>query len=134
MLDPKLIRNELKKIVAKLTTRGITIDTDKIFSLEEQRKTVQTKLQALQNERNANAKKVGQAKAKGEDVEAILKQTKNLSDELTTTENKFNQIQNELNDILSRIPNIPHDSKYGSLENVLTIVAGINLHHKFLCQ
>lgn len=110
MLDPKLIRNDLKLVTEKLKTRGVTIDSDKIFSLEEKRKELQTKLQNLQNERNLNAKKVGQAKSKGEDVEPLLKQVKDLGDELTKTETEFNQIQNELNDILSRIPNLPHES------------------------
>lgn len=110
MLDPKLIRNDIHLVTEKLKTRGVTLDATKILSLEEQRKALQTKLQNLQNERNLNAKKVGQAKAKGENVEAILQQVKALGDDLTKTELEFDEVQQELNAILAAIPNIPHES------------------------
>jgi seryl-tRNA synthetase len=110
MLDPKLIRNDLQTVATKLKKRGLTLDLALINSLEEQRKSLQTKLQELQSERNSQAKAVGQAKASGKDINELLKQVKDLGDLLKATEEKFEQVQNELNDYLARIPNIPHDT------------------------
>lgn len=110
MLDPKLIRNDLETIAKKMATRGITLDTRKIFALEDQRKALQVTVQELQNERNVHAKSVGQAKAKGENVELLLAEVKTLGDKLKSTEEEFNRVQDELQQLLAMIPNLPHDS------------------------
>jgi seryl-tRNA synthetase len=108
MLDSKLLRNDIRLVADQLKNRGITLDVDRILALEEQRKLLQVKTQDLQNERNVRSKAVGQAKASGNSVEEILGEVKKLGDELKETEEKFNQIQEELNAILALIPNIPH--------------------------
>lgn len=110
MLDPKLIRNDIQFVAEQIQKRGMTLDVNKITVLEEQRKDLQTKVQNLQNERNSRAKAVGMAKAKGENVEAILKEVQGLGDSLKESEDHFEKVQAELNAILSTIPNIPHES------------------------
>lgn len=110
MLDPKLLRHNLEDIAAKLKQRGITLDIPRLNALEEQRKTLQTRLQDLQNERNVRSKAIGQAKAKGENVDPLFQQLKELNESLKMSEEQFNQVQIELNDLLARIPNIPHES------------------------
>jgi seryl-tRNA synthetase len=110
MLDPKLIRQDLATIAAKLKQRGITLDISHLQALEEQRKTLQTQLQDLQNDRNVRSKAIGQAKAKGENVDPLFQELKELNDSLKITEEQFNQIQTELNDMLARLPNLPHES------------------------
>lgn len=110
MIDPKLLRSNLALVAHQLKKRGLTLDTARINELEEQRKVLQTQLQELQNERNNNAKAVGQAKAQGKNVDELLQQVKQLGDTLKTTEEQFASVQTELNDILARIPNIPHES------------------------
>ncbi len=110
MLDPKLIRQDLAATAAKLKHRGVTLDIPRLNSLEEQRKTLQTRLQDLQNDRNVRSKAIGQAKAKGENVDPLFQELKELNDSLKLTEEQFTQIQTELNDLLARIPNIPHES------------------------
>lgn len=110
MLDPKLLRNNVEEVAAKLSKRGFKLDTKLLMDLEEQRKSLQVKLQDLQNERNTRSKAVGQAKAQGQDVAAILQQVKEIGDTLKTTEEKFNVVQDQLNQYLFLIPNIPHES------------------------
>ena len=120
MLDPKLIRNDLQTTSAKLKKRGVELDTTLLASLEEQRKSLQISLQNLQNERNTLSKSVGQAKAalsKTPDdtkaaahIENLMQEVKKIGDLLKATDEKFEQIQTQLNDYLLTIPNIPHDS------------------------
>jgi len=110
MLDPKLIRSDLQFVADQLKNRGVTVDVARLNALEEQRKSLQIKVQDLQNERNQNAKAVGQAKAKGENVDEILKKVNNIGDTLKATEEQFDQVQKELTQILERLPNIPHAS------------------------
>jgi seryl-tRNA synthetase len=110
MLDPKLIRQDLDAIAIKLKKRGITLDVSRLNLLENQRKNLQTRLQELQNERNIRSKAVGQAKAKGESADFLFQQIKKLNEALKTTEEQFVEVQDQLNDLLARLPNIPHDS------------------------
>ncbi len=110
MLDPKLIRSDIQAVAKQLEARGFKLDISQLTSLEEQRKQLQTRLQDLQNERNTRSKAVGMAKAKGEDVDVILAEVKNLGDSLKTTEDQFEKIQIELNTLLAAIPNVPHES------------------------
>lgn len=110
MLDPKLLRNDLQKVVELTQKRGITLDLPRLAALEEQRKTFQTQLQDLQNLRNTRSKAVGIAKAKGENVDSIFAEVKELGDKLKVTEEQFANVQSELNHLLAMIPNLPHDS------------------------
>ena len=110
MLDPQLLRNELETCATKLAKRGFTLDVATIQSLEEQRKALQVETQALQSERNSQSKSIGQAKAKGEDVSAILKSVSKIGDALKQTDEKLKVVQQQIEDIVLNIPNIPDDS------------------------
>jgi seryl-tRNA synthetase len=110
MIDIQLLRNDLDGVAARLAQRGFTLDTAAFAALEHERKSLQTKTQDLQAERNAKSKAIGQAKAKGEDVAPIMASVANLGDELKAAEHSLTALQEKLNDMLLRIPNLPHES------------------------
>ena len=53
MLDPKLLRSELDTIAKSLAVKGFELDCDEFLSLESQRKELQLKAEAIQQERNS---------------------------------------------------------------------------------
>jgi len=106
MLDPRLFRTELDFVTAQLARRNFAFDADAYIALETRRKDVQIKTQELQNQRNSNAKAIGQAKAKGEDVQPLMNQVAALGDELKAAETELTSIQAEMDSIMSGIPNI----------------------------
>jgi len=110
MLDPKLIRNDLDFVAQQLARRGYQLDTQRITSLEDQRKALQVQTQQLQNDRNKRAKAIGQAKAKGEDVQPLLDSVANLGDELKGAEERLSQLKLEIDDILLGMPNLPNEA------------------------
>ncbi|WP_026182289.1 serine--tRNA ligase [Leeia oryzae] len=110
MLDIQLLRNELDAVVARLATRGFVFDTETFRQLEDERKTVQTRTQELQAQRNTSSKQIGIAKGKGEDVSAIMAQVASLGDELKAAETRLSVIQDEMQALLQTIPNLPHES------------------------
>jgi seryl-tRNA synthetase len=55
-----------------LARRGFVLDVGAFAAIEERRKAVQIEADRLRAERNANAKAVGFAKARGEDSAALL--------------------------------------------------------------
>jgi len=104
------MRNDLNGVAARLATRSFVLDTAKFAQLEGERKTIQTRTQELQAKRNSSSKLIGQAKAKDEDVSAIMAEVANLGDELKQLEAQLERVQQELNAFLSVIPNTPHES------------------------
>ncbi len=110
MLDIQLLRNDLSGVAARLATRGFVLDTAKFAQLEGGRKTIQTRTQELQAKRNSSSKLIGHAKAKGEDVSAIMAEVASLGDELRLAEVQLDEVQISLQRLLEVIPNMPHSS------------------------
>jgi len=110
MLDPKVIRNSIESVALNLKKRGFSMDIERFNLLEDQRKNLQTNMQALQNERNVRSKEVGFAKGSGKNVDEILINLKELSDSLKSVEEQFAKNQTELEDFLAYFPNMTHES------------------------
>jgi seryl-tRNA synthetase len=108
MLDLQALRNDLDGVAVRLATRGYPLDTTRFEQLESTRKIIQTRTQELQAKRNATSKQIGMAKAKGEDVSTIMAEVAGLGDELKELEAQLEQVQQDLQDFLSVIPNTPH--------------------------
>ncbi|MBN1684417.1 MAG: serine--tRNA ligase [Gammaproteobacteria bacterium] len=104
------LRNNIKQVAENLKQRGFELDVKTFEQLETERKTIQTKTEQLQAERNANAKAIGQAKTKGEDIQPLLEKVEHLGDELKVSEDKFRDIQEQLHQFLAAIPNVLDDS------------------------
>ncbi len=110
MLDIQLLRSDLENVAKRLALRGFELDMTHFQELEQDRRLTQTRTQELQARRNASSKQIGQAKAKGEDVSVIMAEVANLGDELKAAEEKLGFIQIRMQELLSGIPNLPHES------------------------
>jgi seryl-tRNA synthetase len=118
MLDPTLLRGQLDVVAQRLATRGYTLDTASIESLEAQRKAVQVETQELQNTRNTRSKAIGIAKSKGEDTAALMAEVAAIADQLKANEVRLADTQLQLAAITLGIPNLPDESvPHGADEN-----------------
>ena len=109
MLDPKKLRNELPQVAEALAKRGFELDTNALEALEERRKSVQSKTEQLQAERNSSSKSIGKAKAAGEDIQPLLEAVASLGGQLTEAEAELKEIQQGFEDIVLSMPNMPAD-------------------------
>ncbi|MGC3872432.1 serine--tRNA ligase [Halomonas sp. GXIMD04776] len=110
MLDPKLLRSDLDTVAQRLAKRGFALDVNRFETLETQRRELQTETERLQNERNTHSKAVGQAKASGEDIEPLLAEVSDLGDRLDAVKARLAENSAALDDFLTGLPNLPHDS------------------------
>lgn len=110
MLDSKLVRTQPQEVAERLATRGFTLDVARIEALESQRKSVQTRTEALQAERNARSKAIGLAMKNGEDVAPLKAEVNRMAEELESGKRELDAIQAELDSLLLNIPNLPHES------------------------
>lgn len=106
MLDPRLFRTQLDEVEAQLARRSFKLDTEAFRDLEIKRKEIQSRTQELQNERNTRSKLIGQAKAKGEDIQPLLAEVQHLGDDLKRMEGELEGIQAKLEELLLGIPNV----------------------------
>ncbi|HDR1334403.1 TPA: serine--tRNA ligase, partial [Pasteurella multocida] len=105
-----LLRNNLEEVAEKLKVkRNFVLDVALLSELEEQRKSLQVKTESLQAERNARSKNIGQAKARGEDISALLNEVEHMGIELSTTKAHLDEVLAEINQIVLAIPNLPAD-------------------------
>ncbi len=110
MLDPKYLRSDLAEAAARLAQRGYTLDIDRINALEEQRKTLQTRTQELQAERNARSKAIGDAKRRGEDTAPLMADVGRLGAELDLCKQQQDEVLEAVRALSLLSPNLPHDS------------------------
>jgi len=109
MLDPQLLRADPEAAAAALAPRGYEFDVTAWRDLEARRKELQVKVQELQNQKNQSAKSIGQAKARGEDIQPLLDEVKHLGKLLGQSEARFNDVRNEQQSWLMGIPNLALD-------------------------
>ena len=110
MLDPKLLRSQLDVVAGRLQCRHVELDTAKLQAFEESRRTLQSETEQLQAERNAGAKKIGQAKKSGEDVAPIMARMQQVNERLETVKVELESLQNDISAFAMAIPNLPHES------------------------
>lgn len=120
MLDIKNIRENADDIKTKLATRGCGegIQIDKILSLDESRREIETKKQVLQAERNTASKNIGMLMSKGEDAEPAKAAVKEIGEQIKNLEAESEEVSSKLETLLMGTPNIPHaDCPVGCDEN-----------------
>jgi seryl-tRNA synthetase len=110
VIDPKLLRSDPEAVARNMARRGITLDVEALRALEEKRKPWQIEADRLRAERNANAKAVGMAKGKGQDVSALIAKGEALTEDLAKAEQALTAVQEELEQWQMGLPNWLHDS------------------------
>ncbi|MEP7296668.1 MAG: serine--tRNA ligase [Burkholderiales bacterium] len=112
MLDINLLRKDLAHVIAGLEKRKAPqpfLDIDRFTALESERKTIQTRTEELQAQRNSLSKQIGHLKSKGQDTSAVMAEVGGLGDELKTSAERLDVIQTELSAMLMSVPNVPQD-------------------------
>src|SRR5712691_4356237 len=110
MLDPQLLRSDIDAVARRLAARSFVFDVAAFQAIEGERKVVQSRAQELQAARNQFAKRIGQAKAKGEDASGLMAEANRANSELADLEKRLETIQTRLQDLLLGVPNLPHES------------------------
>ena len=110
MLDSKIVRTNPEAVADRLVVKGFSLDVERLKSLEEERKSVQVKTESLQHERNARSKGIGKAKAAGEDIAPLLQEVEQLKTALTEADHSLRAIQEQIEEILVHVPNIPDEA------------------------
>lgn len=110
MLNPHLLRKNMDAVAKALSKRGFTLDTERLHTLESRRRELQTAVEELQASRNRHSREIGQARAAGADSAPLQARVAAVKEELQSHQDGLEKIQEELQEVLHEVPNIPHDS------------------------
>ena len=111
MIDIQLLRKDPEGVAKRLATRGpAAFDKNRFQELEAKRKSLQTQVEEAQAAKNRMAKEIGAAKAKGQDAAPLLEQAEKQKALLEKSERELGELQQQVQDFLRRVPNIPHES------------------------
>ncbi len=129
MLDIKWIRENPEALDAALAKRGAEPLSQSLIALDEKRRSAVQKAQDLLSRRNAASKEIGAAMAQknAELADKLKAEVAEIKETLPAAEEEERALSTELNDQLSRIPNVPLDEvPVGKDEhdNVVTRIVG----------
>ncbi len=110
MIDIQLLRTDIDAVARRLAPRGFVLEKDRFLELEAKRKTYQSLVEEFNARRNKFAKEIGQAKSRGENIAELLKVQTLDRDMAAANDELLSKTQKELQEFVSEIPNIPHES------------------------
>ncbi len=118
MIDINLIRQNHEAIRQRYLRRGKDIDFTLFLQLDEQRKAIIQQVEQMKAQRNKVSAQIPQLKKAGQDVSATIAEMKALGDEIAQQDARLNEITNQIQDFLLRLPNLPdEDLLAGGKEN-----------------
>ncbi|HEP2040485.1 TPA: serine--tRNA ligase [Streptococcus pyogenes] len=111
MLDLKRIRTDFDTVAAKLKNRGVSEDTlTHLKELDEKRRALLVQSEELKAERNIASAAIAQAKRQKEDATQQIADMQKVSADIKTIDNQLVAIDQQVTDIITVLPNTPHDS------------------------
>ena len=96
MIDPRLLRQDIDDVARRIGRRGFELDVAWFRERENRRKTLQMETERLQSERRTMSKRIGAAKAAGEDAVPLIAAVGDLGDRLAAAKAGFEAVRAEL--------------------------------------
>ena len=110
MIDPRRLRLEIGSVAERLRLRGIELDVGHFEALEARRRRLQDEVERLRNQRRVASKRIGKAKAAGDDIAPLVAAVGDLGDDLAKAAQEFDAVRDQLDEFVKALPNPPDDS------------------------
>jgi seryl-tRNA synthetase len=110
MHDLNSFRNNLEGIRERLAGRGYALDVDAFRELDRRRRQSVTESEQLKAERNAATAEIGKLRKTGADTTERQQQVRTMGERITGLDDVIAKLDLEFQDLLARIPNLPHAS------------------------
>ena len=110
MIPIEQIRNNIEYVKKQLALKGDPKSVDTIFSLDKSYRSYISKSNELRAKRNQVSDKISVAKKSGDTADKEIKDMRIVGEEIKSIEKKANEIKSKLDELLLRLPNLPHES------------------------
>jgi len=108
MLDLKAMREEPDRFRAGLARRGAADSLERALTLDERLRGLKVRVEGLRADQNTANKEIGRATP--EERQQKIDALRNVSEQLKELEPQLQETQDQLDHLLLRIPNLPHES------------------------
>lgn len=110
MLDIQRIRDNPEQIKIAASNKKSPIDIQAITNLDSRRRDIIKDVEVLKNLRNTRTQEIALLKKDKKDASTLIDEMKQVSDKIKDLDNEQKSTEEKLNDLLIRIPNVPHSS------------------------
>ena len=110
MLDLKFIRENAGKVKKAIKDKKEKVNLDEILKLDEERRKIINRVEKVKSEKNTVSREIGDLLKQKKKAEKKIDETKKLTDEIKSLDNKLLKIAERLDTLLLTVPNIPHSS------------------------
>lgn len=109
MLDIKRIRENLDCIKKAMERRGEkAFNLDEVVKLDDERRKILQEVEVMKNKLNTASKNIPNLIKEGKDVENEKIKLKDLSDKIKVIDQNLKEVEDKMEYLLMRIPNVPH--------------------------
>ena len=106
MLDIRLFREQADTVKSKIELRGDDPKVvDEVLELDNERRQLIGKTEEMKARRNKVSEEIEKKRNK-ENADDVIKEMRELGDEIKENDAKLNEVDNKVRDILIRIPNL----------------------------
>ncbi len=110
MHDLSHFRTNFERIAERLATRGNAPDLDRFRELDRDRRAAISRSEQLKARRNAESAEIARLRREGTDTTERQAQVRAMAGEMSALDEQVKALDDEFQNLLSGIPNIPHDS------------------------
>jgi len=110
MLDIKLLRDNPELVKERIGTRGAKIDWEEFAVVDRERREALAKWERLKEQKNQLSGAIGKLKKSGGDASSLMREVEQLTQAIRDEEGPLAQIEKRFQDLMLRIPNLPHAS------------------------
>ena len=110
MLDLKFLRNHRDKVEAGLVLKGMAVDLNRFYAIEERRLALLHETEQLKARRNAASEEIARKKKSGEAAEAEIAAMRGVGDRIRALDAELKTLEEESEVLAAWIPNLPHAS------------------------
>ncbi|MGC6404662.1 MAG: serine--tRNA ligase [Candidatus Comchoanobacterales bacterium] len=105
-----MIKEDITKVQLGLKKRNINFDRDQLEQIKQERSEAIVQHESLLQEKKRLSKSFGMMKKSGDNTEELAEKIANIKDKISDSEEKQRTLEEQWDNIISGIPNVPHDS------------------------
>ncbi len=110
MLDARFVRENIDTVKKSLENRSYILPLGEFLKFEEQRRFLLRESEELKNKRNIVSEEIGRLRVQKQDASRLIEEMKIVSDKIKKLDEKIKLLEENTNEFLLNVPNIPHES------------------------
>ena len=110
MHDLKFLRNHRERVEAGVALKGMTVDLERFYEIEERRLALLHESEQLKARRNAVTQEVGARRKSGQPADELIAQSRDLGERIKGLDAELKTLEEESAELAAWIPNLPHES------------------------